>query len=80
MEREIALFYLHFHFRHAMIALRHNSIILVTFEKVCVFTLVKMHALFSILFRVTGIVSQQSEPLHFSVRSFGCALFYCREV
>ena len=63
-----------------MIVLRHNSIIFVTSEKVCVFTLVKMHALFSILSRVTGIVSQQSEPLHFSVRSFGCALFYCQEV
>ena len=36
-----------------------------------------MHALFSILSSVSGVVSQQSEPLHFSVRSFGCALFYC---
>ena len=35
-----------------------------------------MHARFSILSCVSGVVSQQSEPLRFSVRSFGCALFY----
>ena len=35
-----------------------------------------MHALFSILSSVSGIVSQQSEPLRFSVRGFGHALFY----
>jgi hypothetical protein len=46
--------------------------------KVCVFTLVKMHALFRMLSGVSGVVSQQSAPLRFSVRSFGCALFYCR--
>lgn len=34
-----------------------------------------MHARFGILFRVSGIVSQQSELCIFTVRSFGCALF-----
>ena len=32
--------------------------------------------LFSAYLRVFEVVSQQSEPLHFSVRGFGCALFY----
>jgi len=35
-------------------------------KEVCIFTLVKMHARFSILSCVSGVVSQQSEPLRFS--------------
>ena len=47
------------------IFMRHNSICL-ALPKSVHFYLAKMHALFSILFGVSGIVSQQSEPLHFS--------------
>lgn len=43
----------------------------------CVFfILVKMHSLFPHSYEWQGIVSQQSEQCIFSVRGFGCALFY----
>lgn len=58
---------------HDMIMLRHTL-----YKKrirCAYFTAVKIHTLFSIP-SVFEVVSQQSEPLRFSVRGFGCTGFY----